>query len=217
MEERRRTRSQEPPTPAENNELIQWDPIQDPVRTERERTEARRLARQISIANNTTKNRTENDEISQQQHNNELDYEQITTHTPTTGEILPKEQRLENIGSQTGKISPKEPGLDDIGVRPGQIPPKQQQNGQLDFSSPKTGEIPQQKVLQLPTEEHITTGESEMINPRGGDAQGGSPRMDTAEHYLDDNFSDVMRSLAIGSNVSSLFNTTAFNTTNNEH
>ena len=41
--------------------------------------------------------------------------------------------------------------------------------------------------------------------------------MDTAEHYLDDNFSDMMRSSAIGSNVSSLFNTTAFNTTNNEH
>ena len=41
--------------------------------------------------------------------------------------------------------------------------------------------------------------------------------MDTAEHYLDDNFSDVMRSSAIGSNVSSLFNMTAFNTTINEH
>ena len=41
--------------------------------------------------------------------------------------------------------------------------------------------------------------------------------MDTAEHYLDDNFSHVMRSSAIGSNVSSLFNMTAFNTTNNEH
>ena len=38
-----------------------------------------------------------------------------------------------------------------------------------------------------------------------------------AEHYLDDNFSNVMRSSALGSNVSSLFNTTAFNTTHNEH
>ena len=43
-----------------------------------------------------------------------------------------------------------------------------------------------------------------------------SPQIDTAQHYLDDNFSDVMRSSALGSNVSSLFNTTAFNTTNNE-
>ena len=116
MKERRRTRSQGPPTPAENNKLIQWDPIQDPVRIERERAEARRLARQISIANNTTKNRTENDEILQQQHNNELDYEQTTTHMHTTGKISPKEQQQENIGPQIGEISPKEPGLDDIGV-----------------------------------------------------------------------------------------------------
>ena len=44
-----------------------------------------------------------------------------------------------------------------------------------------------------------------------------SPQMDTAQHYLDDNFSDVMRSSVLGSNVSSLFNTTTFNTTQNEH
>ena len=85
MEERRRTRSQGPPTPAENNELIQWDPVQDTVRIERERAEACRLARQINIANNTIKNRTENDEISQEQRSNEVDYEQRAAHTPTTG------------------------------------------------------------------------------------------------------------------------------------
>ena len=39
--------------------------------------------------------------------------------------------------------------------------------------------------------------------------------MDTAQH-LDDNFSGVMRSSALGSNVSSLFSTTTFNTTHNE-
>ena len=43
-----------------------------------------------------------------------------------------------------------------------------------------------------------------------------SPQMDTAQHYLDDNFSDVMRSSVLGSNVSSLFNTTTFNTTHND-
>ena len=43
-----------------------------------------------------------------------------------------------------------------------------------------------------------------------------SPQMDTAWHYLDDNFSDVMRSSALGSNVSSLFNTTTFTTTHSE-
>ena len=43
-----------------------------------------------------------------------------------------------------------------------------------------------------------------------------SPQMDTAQHYLDDNFSDVMRSSVLGSNVSLLFNTTTFNTTHND-
>ena len=43
-----------------------------------------------------------------------------------------------------------------------------------------------------------------------------SPQIDTAQHYLGDNLSDVLRSSALGSNVSSLFNTTAFNTTHNE-
>ena len=46
--------------------------------------------------------------------------------------------------------------------------------------------------------------------------QKGSPQIDTAQHYLDDNFSDVMRSSALGSNVSSLFNTTTFTTTHSE-
>ena len=30
--------------------------------------------------------------------------------------------------------------------------------------------------------------------------QQGSPQLDMAEHYLDDNFSDVMQSSALGSN-----------------
>ena len=34
--------------------------------------------------------------------------------------------------------------------------------------------------------------------------------------FLDDNFSDVMRSSAIGSNISSLFNITTLSTTHNE-
>ena len=171
MEERRRTRSQAAPTPAENNELIQWDSIQDLVRIEREQAEVRRLARQRNMANNTMKNRTENSEILQEQHNNELDYEQRTEHTSTSGEIPPKEQQLEYIRSQTGEISPKEQGLEDIGVRPGKILPKQQQKGQPDLSPPKTGEIPQQKVHQLHADEPTKTGESVVINPNGEDDQ----------------------------------------------
>ena len=43
-----------------------------------------------------------------------------------------------------------------------------------------------------------------------------SPQIDMAQHYLDDNFSDVMRSSVLGSNVSSLFNTMTFTTTHSE-
>ena len=100
MQGRRRTRSQGPPTPAENNELIQWDPIQDTVRIERGRTETHRLARHTNTASNTMENRTENNEISQEQYSNELEGEQRTARTPTTSEIPPKEQPLENTGSQ---------------------------------------------------------------------------------------------------------------------
>ena len=56
-----------------------------------------------------------------------------------------------------------------------------------------------------------------LVNLNGEDDPQELPQVDTAEHYLDDNFSDVMQSSAIGSNVSSLFNTTTFNTTNNKH
>ena len=77
------------------------------------------------------------------------------------------------------------------------------------------GEIPQQKVQQ--EVESTVIGEGIIVNLNREERQQDLPQVDTAEHYLDDNFSDVMRSLALGSNVSSLFNTTAFNTTNNEH
>ena len=227
MEERRRTRSQGPPTPIENNELIQWDPVQDTVRRERGRTETDRLTGQTNVVNNARKNRTENSEILQEQHSDETDHEQRTAFTPTMSEIPPKEQPLENtglqtgeippteqrpgdIGSQPGEISPEKQRLEDPGVQLGEIPPKQQ-NGHLNSTSPRLGEIPQQKVHQLKANELTIT------RPNGEVDREESPRMDTAEHYLDDNFSDVMRSSAIGSNVSSLFNTTAFNTTNNEH
>ena len=43
-----------------------------------------------------------------------------------------------------------------------------------------------------------------------------SPQIGTAQHYLDDNYSDVMRSSALGSNVSLLFNTTTFTTTHSK-
>ena len=88
MEEQRRTRSQGPPNLSENNELIQWDSLQDPVRIEREHVEARRLARQADTATNVDRNRVESSEISQ----TVTKSHQGTEHTPKSGEISPKEQ-----------------------------------------------------------------------------------------------------------------------------
>ena len=69
---------------------------------------------------------------------------------------------------------------------------------------------PQQTVYPM------ARGEGSITQPSQEKIQQGSPQVETAEHYLDDNFSDVMRSSVLGSNISSLFNTTASNTTHNE-
>ena len=175
MEGRRRTRSKGLPTPAENNELIQWDPIQDTVRMERGQTETHRLARQTNIASNTMENRTEDNEISQDQYGNELEGEQRTARTHTTSEIPPKEQPLENTGSPTGEIPPNEQRLGnngsqpgeispekqewaDTGVQSGEIPPKQQK-GYQNLPSPRISEIPQQKEQLLNANEPMATEE----------------------------------------------------------
>ena len=81
MEERRRTRSQGPPSLSENNELIQWDTLQDPVSIEREHAEARRLARQANTTTNVDKNTVENSEISQ----TVTEPQQDTEHTSKSG------------------------------------------------------------------------------------------------------------------------------------
>ena len=65
MEDRRRTRSQGPPSLPEGAELIQWDSLQDPVRIEREHTEACRLARENNIVININKRTVENSKILQ--------------------------------------------------------------------------------------------------------------------------------------------------------
>ena len=65
MEDRRRTRSQGPPSSPEGTELIQWDSLQDPVRIERENAEARRLARETNTVIDVNKRTAENSEISQ--------------------------------------------------------------------------------------------------------------------------------------------------------
>ena len=196
MEERRRTRSQGPPSLSENNELIQWDSLQDTVRIEREKVEARRLARQANTTSNVDKNMVENSKISQAVTQTQQNIE----HTPKSGKILPKQQESEgqaHITLMAGKISPQQQEL--MNPRP---------------TMTSLGEIPQEKTQQLVN--LVGMEEGTLINPNGESMQQGSPQVDLAEHYLDNNFSDVMRSSALGSNVSSLFNTTAFNTTHNE-
>ena len=63
MEDRRRTRSQGPPSMSEENELIQWGSLQDPVRIERKHAEARRLAREANTMTNISKKPVESSEI----------------------------------------------------------------------------------------------------------------------------------------------------------
>ena len=95
------------------------------------------------------------------------------------------------------------------------ISPKQQKKRDPRPPMLNLGEIPQKKTQQVADSAVIREGI--IVNLNGENIQQEPPQVDTAEHYLDDNFSDIMRSSALGSNVSSLFNTTAFNTTNNEH
>ena len=71
---------------------------------------------------------------------------------------------------------------------------------------------------RAPTPDKKTYSKSKNGNLLQGeeDSQKELPQMDTAQHYLDDDFSDVMRSSVLGSNVSLLFNTTTFNTIHND-
>ena len=196
MEERRRTRSQGPPSLSENNELIQWDPLQDPVRIEREHAEVHRLAKQADIATNVNRNMVNSSEISQKV----TEPYEGTKGMPKLGEILPKEQGYEGQARTTPK--------------PGEILPSQQEKVNPRTITPILGEISQKKMQQVADLIAIEEGATDKLN--AGNAQQGSPQVDTAEHYLDDNFSDVMRKSALGSNMSSLLNTTAFNTTHNK-
>ena len=97
----------------------------------------------------------------------------------------------------------------------GEILPKQQEATNSRPTTPSLGEIPQKKTQQVANLVGIEEGTIGNLN--GENTQQGTSQVDTAEHYLDDNFSDVMQSSALGTNMSSLFNTTAFNTTHNEH
>ena len=124
---------------------------------------------------------------------NQQGQEGHTNVMPKSGEILPK-RRIENnpqhVIENRGKIPPKEP--DEV----------------TDLMAMEEGaraQTPNKNTYSNSKEENGLQGEKNL--------QKESSQMDTAQHYLDDNFSDVMRSSVLGSNVSSLFNTTTFNTT----
>ena len=115
---------------------------------------------------------------------------------PKSGEISPKrreENNPQHVTENRGEISPKEP--DEV----------------TDLMAMEEGaraQTPDKNTCSNAKKENGLQGEENW--------QKGSPQIDTAQHYLDDNFSDVMRSSALGSNVSSLFNTTTFTTTHSE-
>ena len=204
MEDRRRTRSQGPPSLSEDNEL-QWGSLQDPVRIEREHAEACRIIRQLNTVNNVSENTVENSEIPQ------VTTEQLqhTKNTPQSGEISPKQHENQVWNSIA-------PTLVEI------LPNREERVG-LRHNMLNLSEIPPKETQQaselVAMEEGITvnTHTEERDLQSDQNTRQKSPQIETAQHYLDDNFSDVMRSSALGSNVSSLFfNTTALNNTHNE-
>ena len=209
MEDRRRTRSQ---GLLEGVQLIQWDSLQDPVRIEREQAEARRRAREVNTVMNINEGAVENSEISQ------LAEEQprLTVGAPQLGKISPNQQGQEgqmNVTPESGEILPKRTEENNPQQETGnrsEIPPKE--------SDEVTDLMAMEEGAKGQTPDKNTYSNSKKGNgPQGEEnLQKGSPQIDTAQHYLDDNFSDVMRSSALGSNVSSLFNTTTFTTTHSE-
>ena len=203
MEECRRTRSQGPPSLPEGNELGQWGSLPDPSQIEREHSEALRLARQVNTATNMNKNTVESSEILQVT----SEQSQYTEHTPHMGEISPKHHKNENLTQVTSKM--------------GKIPPNQHHK-EGDFKAMEEGTVitthnegirrNQDQKQDTPMKEYNTESDN---NPQQ-ESPHHSPQGESGQQYLDDNFLDVMRSSAIGSNVSSLFNTTAFTTTHNK-
>ena len=107
MEDRRRTRSQGPPSLSEENELIQWGSLQDPVRIEREHAEVCRQAREANTVININKRPIENSEISQATEGQP----RYTAEVPQLGKISPKQQGQEgnaNITPRSGEILPRQ-------------------------------------------------------------------------------------------------------------
>ena len=104
MEDRRRTRSQGLPSMSEENELIQWGSIQDPVRIEREHSEAHRLAREANTMINASEKSVEISKIPQ----TTAKQAQYIDHTPQLGKISPKQQDYEGHAHITRQTKDKQ-------------------------------------------------------------------------------------------------------------
>ena len=198
MEECWRTRSQGPPSLSEGNEARQWASIPDLLQIEREHVEALRLARQVNTGSNMSKNTVENSEISQTM-SQQIQY--IENMLPI-GEILPKQQQNEGhsqIAPKMGEILPRQP------------------HKQLDLETMEEGAVgnmPERSIRESQNITHHIPIKSDS-NPQQ-ESPHQSSQGESAQQFLDDYFSYMMRSSAIGSNVSSLFNATTFTTTHNE-
>ena len=135
---------------------------------------------------------------------------------PQSGEILPNQQGQEgqtNITPRSGEISPKrreENNPHFVTENRDEIPPKEPDEV-TDLKAMEEG-------ARAQTPDMKTYSDSKNGNGSQGeeDSRKDLPQIDTAQHFLDDNFSDVMRSSVLGSNVSSLFNTTTFDTTESD-
>ena len=209
MDDCRRTRSQGLP---EGEQLIQWDLLQDPVRIEREQAEACRQAREASTVININRTTMENSEILQLTEGQP----RLTDKAPRSGEISPNQQGQEgrtNVTPKSGEISPKrreENNPHYVTENRGKILPKEPDEV-TDLKAMEEG-------ARARTPDMKKYSESKNGNGSQGeeDSRKDSPQIDTVQHFLDNNFSDVMRSSVLGSNISSLFNTTTFDTTHSD-
>ena len=209
MEDHRRTRSQGLP---EGEHLIQWDSLQDPVRIEREQAEARRQARETSTVININRTATENSEIPQLTEGQP----RLTNEAPQSGKISPNQQEQEgrtNVMPKSGEISPKrreENNPHYVRENRGEIPPKESDEV-TDLKATEEGARAQTPDMKTYSDSKKGNG-----SQKEEDSWKDSPQIDTAQHFLDDNSSDVMRSSVLGSNISSLFNTTTFDNTHSD-
>ena len=209
MEDRRRTRSQGLP---EGEQLIQWDSLQDPVRIEREQAEARRQARGTSEVVDTNRRTIENSEIPQ----GTVEQLRAIEEASQQGEISPNRQSQEghtNTTPKSGEISPEH-----LGECSPRYVTEDMSEGSQKGPNEVTDLLAMEEGARARTPDSTTRRDSKSRNGMEGEekSQKESPQIDTAQHYLDDNFSNVMRSSVLGSNISSLFNTTAFDTTHGD-